>query len=304
VLLLFGTVPQKDLPLAFGSVRQEGDSLHADGRSFSRTQGTGAMISAALAITTHFKLPAPCVLIAGDIGEGQGTRQIYQYLIDHIGELAPEVFTMHYSLPIMALMRKFIEKVKVGPKKPFLIADAGAMYAAKGAGLAGEFDVFTPDPSEMAFLADPQATHPAYISRHLFDCDADKIPQQIIDAYRLHSAATTLVVKGKKDYVALRGEILATICEPDVPNLEPIGGTGDTITGLVSGLVYAGLSPHEAAVFACRTNRMAGKLANPTPATRVKDIIDLFPEVCQQYYCTWSGACFTGAADKEETCSK
>ena len=292
MLLLFGTVPSKDMPVTFGPVRQEGDYLLADGHRFSRTQGTGAMISAVLAITTYFRLEPPNVLVAGDIGDGRGTRAIYEYLNLHLDTISPEVLTMHYSQPIMALMRKFIEQVKVLSKKPFLIADAGAMYAAKGAGLAHEFDIFTPDPSEMAFLADSKATHPAYISHHLFDCDASKIPQQIIEAYLLKSAARMLIVKGKKDYIAQGGEILETISEPDVPALEPIGGTGDTITGLVSGLVYAGIEPKEAAVFACRTNRMAGKLANPTPATKVKDINDMFPRVCKEYYCTWSGVCY------------
>jgi NAD(P)H-hydrate repair Nnr-like enzyme with NAD(P)H-hydrate dehydratase domain len=232
------------------------------------------------------------VLVAGDIGEGKGTRDIYQYLIEHVAEISPAVLTMHYSLPIMALLRKTCEAIKGCVRRPFMIADAGAMYAAKGAGLAGEFDIMTPDPSEIAFLADPQATHPAYISRHLFDCDASKIPDQIVTAFANKSAAKLLLVKGKTDYIAQDGVILSTISEPNVPTLEPIGGTGDTITGLVSGLVYAGLEPKEAAIFACRTNRMAGKLAQPTPATSVKEIVDQFPRVCKEYYCSWSGVCY------------
>ncbi len=294
MILLFGTVPDKNLPLTYGQVRQEGDNLVADGRRFSRTQGTGAMISAALAITNYFKIESPYVLVAGDIGDGKGTRDLYKYLTDHIVEMKPEVLTMHYSLPIMALLKKLCDTIKGCEKRPFMIADAGAMYAAKGAGLAGEFDIFTPDPSEIAFLADPQATHPAYISHHLFDCDADKIPGQITDAFKNKSAAKLLLVKGKTDYVAVNGQIVATIIEPNVPTLEPIGGTGDTITGLVSGLVFAGLDPKDAAIFACRTNRMAGVLAQPTPATKVKEIIDRFPEVAKNNYCAWSGICYNG----------
>jgi ADP-dependent NAD(P)H-hydrate dehydratase / NAD(P)H-hydrate epimerase len=292
MMLLFGTIPDKNLPVTYGKVRQEGDYLYADGQRFSRTQGTGAMISAALAITNYFGLEAPHVLVAGDIGDGKGTRDMYRYLTEHICELAPDVLTMHYSLPIMALLKKLLETIKGCTKRPFMIADAGAMYAAKGAGLASEFDIFTPDPSEIAFLADPQATHPAYISHHLFACDADKIPGQIADAYANHSAAKLLLVKGKTDYVAENGKILATITEPNVPTLEPIGGTGDTITGLVSALVYAELQPKDAAIYACRTNRMAGQLAQPTPATKVKDIIDQFPTVAKQNYCSWAGVCY------------
>ncbi len=288
MMLLFGTIPDKNLPMTYGQVRQEGDYLYADGQRFSRTQGTGAMISAALAICNYFKLDPPHVLVAGDIGDGKGTRDIYKYLTEHVVELAPAVITMHYSLPIMALLKKLCDTIKGCEKRPFMIADAGAMYAAKGAGLATEFDIFTPDTSEIAFLADPQATHPAYISHHLLACDADKIPGQIADAFKNNSAAKLLLVKGKTDYVAQAREILATIDEPNVPTLEPIGGTGDTITGLVSGLVYAGMEPKNAAIFACRTNRTAGILARPTPATKVKDIIDQFPVVCRDYYDAWN----------------
>jgi len=293
MMLLCGTIPDKNFSIAYGQVRQEGDFLYAGDRCFSRTQGTGAMINAALAITSYFKINAPYVVIAGDIGDGNGTRDIYKYLIEHIVELSPDILTLHYSLPIMALLRKLCETIKGCSKRPFMIADAGAMYAAKGAGLSSEFDIFTPDPSEIAFLADAQATHPAYISHHLLASEADKIPEQITDAFCNNSAAKLLLVKGKTDYVAADGQILSTINEPNVPMLEPIGGTGDTITGLVSALVYAGLEPKDAAVYACRTNRMAGLMEQPTPATKVKDIIDQFPMVAKQNYCAWSGVCYT-----------
>jgi hypothetical protein len=292
-LLLVGCIPDPDFPVTYGQVKKVDDYyLEVNGRKFDRTQGTAAMISAALAITTHFREEAPYVLIAGDIGGGEGTRGIYKYLIDNINEIKPDFITMHYCMPIMAVMIKVVEACEACEKKPFLIADAGAMYAAKGAGIAEKFDLFTPDPSEIAFLADPNATHPAYISRHLFDNNAAIIPEQIAAAYKYHSAAKTLVVKGKTDFVAQDGKVLHVIDSPDVPMLEPIGGTGDTITGLVSGLVYVGLEPDVAGVFACRTNRTAGKILNPTPATKARQLVDVFPQVCREYYCGWSGLCY------------
>lgn len=282
MMLLVGSVPNSEIPLTFGLVKQEGNYLVAQGRQFSRTQGTGAMISTALVVTTYLELEPPHVLIAGDIGDGRGTREIFQYLIDNVAQLSPQVLTLHYCLPIMGLMKKFCEAIKDCPKRPLLIADAGAMYAAKGAGLATEFDIFTPDSSEIAFLADPEATHPAYISHHLFASDADAIPDQIMTAFTLKSAAKLLLVKGKTDYIASEGQILSIINEPNIPTLEAIGGTGDTITGLVSAFVYAGLTPPEAALLACRTNRLAGQLLQPTPATKVRQVIDQFPFVLRQ----------------------
>ena len=70
----------------------------------------------------------------------------------------------------------------------------------------------------------PEATHPAYISHHLFASDASAIPDQIRTAFHLNSAARLLLVKGKTDYIAADGQILATINEPHIPTLEPIGG--------------------------------------------------------------------------------
>lgn len=288
MMLLFGAVPNPGMPLTVGPVQQIGDDLVAQGRPFSRTQGTGAMIGAALAVTTHLGLKPPQVLIAGDVGEGKGTREIFQYAIQHVAELSPDVLTLHYCLPIMGLLKQLCEAIRQVPKRPLLIADAGGMYAAKGAGLAREFDIFTPDSSEIAFLADPDATHPAYISHHLFAADASAIPNQIKTAFNLNSAARLLLVKGKTDYIATEGQILATIDEPDIPSLEPIGGTGDTITGLVSALVYAGLEPKAAAIVACRTNRTAGKWVQPTPATKVRQIVDQFPAVLGQHYAQWT----------------
>jgi hypothetical protein len=196
MLLLFGSIPDLSLPLTFGVVQRDGDSLVAEGHKFSRTQGTGAMISAALAVTTALRLDAPYVLLAGDIGDGKGTKAIFQYLIQNVVSLSPQVLTLHYCLPIMGLLKKLCESIKTCPQRPILIADAGGMYAAKGSGLAQEFDIFTPDTSEIAFLADPQATHPAYISHHLFASDASAVPEQIRAAFNLNSAAKLLLVKG------------------------------------------------------------------------------------------------------------
>ena len=101
-----------------------------------------------------------------------------------------------------------------------MIADAASMYAAKAAGLASQFDIFTPDATEMAFLADAEATHPAYIARHLFDTDVTQTPSLVVSAYRNKNAARLLLVKGEVDYVVNGAEIIDTVSEPNVPALE------------------------------------------------------------------------------------
>ena len=292
MMLLAGTVPLNDLPLIVGQVRAEEEFLIVDGHRIACTQGTGAMVSAALAVTEYLKLDPPQIVVAGDIGQGNGSRAIYEYLIQKMPELSAEVLTLHYCLPDMALMRKLCESVARCTRKPVMIADAASMYAAKAAGLASQFDIFTPDATELAFLADPEATHPAYIARHLFDTDMAQAPKLIASAYEQNGAARLLLVKGAVDYVVRAGDV-DMISEPDVPELEAIGGTGDAITGLVSAFAYAGLELHEAAIISARANRMAGKFAQVTPATKIWQIIKKFPDVMKEHLCSWSGVCYT-----------
>jgi hypothetical protein len=278
MLLIAGTVPSLGLHATMGKVEQDGDFLVFGGERIPSMQGTTVMIRAALATTRFFGLEPPYALVAGDAGDGGGTREIYDILFQKLPELAPKVVTLHYCLPVMGLIRRFLQAVDKCKERPFLIADAGAMYAAKAAGVAKQFDIFTPDPSEIAYLADAKASHPAYVSEHLIIVDSSQVPQEIADAYKHGDTAKLLLIKGKTDYVAKDGKVLATINQPDIPALEPIGGTGDTITGLISGLVYAGIEPEKAAVIAFRTNRIAGELAQPTPATKARQIVEKFAE--------------------------
>ena len=293
MMLIAGTFPYRDLPLTVGAVSAEGESLVVNGRRLPCIQGTGAMVMAALAVTEYLKLDQPQVVIAGDIGEGKGSRAIYEYLIQNVKAVSPEVLVLHYWLPDMELTRRLCEAVEKCARRPVMVADAASMYSAKAAGLASCFDIFTPDATEMAFLADPDATHPAYIARHLFDTDITQTPNLVATAYGNKSAARLLLVKGAVDYVVRDGEILETVDEPDVPALEAVGGTGDTITGLVSAFVYAGLELHQAAIIAAKANRMAGKFAQATPAMKVGQIIDQFPAVFKEHLCQWSGVCYT-----------
>lgn len=289
MLLICGTIPSKNFPLTIGSVSMEGDNLVVSNRRFPCTQGTGAMITAALVTTKYLQKDPPRALIIGDVGgiSDEGTRQLFKFLIDKICSLAPDVLALHYCLPIMPLMKDLCKAIDKCEKRPYMLADAGAMYAAKGAGLSARFDMYTPDVTEMGFLADPEAAHPAYAARHLFDCEPEKIPELISTAYRDNNAAKTLIVKGKVDYIAHDRAIIASVAGPDVPALEAIGGTGDTITGIASALIFAGYHPQVAALIAARTNRSAGQLAQANPATKVKKIIDQFSTVFSQNLESW-----------------
>lgn len=82
--------------------------------------------------------------------------------------------------------------------------------------------------------------------------------------------------------MASRDGVLETICEPDVEAMEPIGGTGDTLTGLVSALLAAGFPMLKVCALAARINRMMGLLANPTPASSVSDLLDYLPKAMEE----------------------
>ncbi|MBN2242552.1 MAG: sugar kinase [Acidobacteria bacterium] len=291
MLIICGTIPLEDMPLTFGRVRADGDSFIVGDRQVPCTQGTGAMIRAALSAADYLKTDPPHALLAGDIGLGTGSREIYEYLIQNIAGIRPDVLALHYWLPDMPLTRRLCAAVDGCAERPVMIADAASMYSAKAAGLATAFDVFTPDASELAFLADPAATHPAYIKKHLFNIEGNRTPELIRAAYQNGSAAKLLLVKGAVDYVVKDGNILETVAEPDVPAMEAIGGTGDTISGLIAAFVDAGIDPAPSAMLAARANRAAGQRARATPATKISRIIEFFPDVFKENLCQWTGVC-------------
>jgi NAD(P)H-hydrate repair Nnr-like enzyme with NAD(P)H-hydrate dehydratase domain len=60
--------------------------------------------------------------------------------------------------------------------------------------------------------------------------------------------------------------------------MEPIGGTGDTLTGLVTALLASGVDMTKACRTAALANRYLGVLANPTPAFGVAELLPFLPE--------------------------
>lgn len=223
-------------------------------------------------------LKRACALVeeARDRLVGQGSMRLYEYVAGHLKENHFTALTFHYIMPLVDCHnRVFFVLEKLRPH-PLLIADAGFIYAAKMSGLAPAYDLFTPDAGELAFLADEKAPHPFYTRGFLLQ-DESRVPELIRRAYAHDNAARYLLVKGRTDYLANKDGILATVAEPEVEALEPIGGTGDTLTGVVSALIVAGLEIRAAAVLAARINRLAGARARPTPATAVEAIVPHIP---------------------------
>ncbi len=276
MLAVIGTVPEEDFPLLEGTVGLVGTSLTVAGYTCPVNRGTPALLAAAWMTTQTVGQPPPAAILVGDIGLGDGSRRLYAYLEKELPGRPYRTLCFHYLQPDVDWHNRVMFAIEAMARRPLLIADAGYMYVAKMSGQAGAYDLFTPDIGELAFLADEEAPHPFY-TRGFILHEENLAPDLIRRAYGYDNAANYILVKGKTDYLASRQGILATVREPEVAVLEPIGGTGDTITGIAAALIAAGYDIPTAAIAAARANRRAGELAEPTPATQVMEIIDHIP---------------------------
>ena len=291
-LLVVATYPIALGPVLEGPVTLESDGgIAIGGVRVPSSQGTSAMLGAAVQVTAHLRTPAPHALVAGDIGRGDGTRRVFERLTEVAERLQPSAIAFHYMQPVMALMRHALERLADVTPDALLVADAGGMYAAKAAGLANRFELMTPDVGEVGFLADPAVTHPAYVSHYLFGNDGFDPVALARQAHATGGAARVLLIKGVRDHIARGGVIEAEVAEPCVPELEAIGGTGDTVTGLASAFLAAGFPTVDAARCACLANREAGRVMGATPAMHARDLVAVLPDVLRENLCAWGGAC-------------
>jgi len=283
-----GTVPRENFPLVSGKVLVDGSEIAIGDERVPINRGTPALLAAFERTAKTLGLESPFAYLAGDIGRGNGSALLYQLLEDDLPSRDFSGLVLHYIMPEIEGHRRMLKGVGGMKKKPFLVADAGAMYVGKMAGLASRYDLFTPDVGELAFLADEAAPHPFY-TRGFILHEEDRVPCLIERAYRHQNAPRILMVKGQTDYAADSGGILGTVDSPSIPALEAIGGTGDTLTGIVSALVSSGMDLVKACLKAFQINRFAGQLANPDPSTQVDRIIEHIPEAIEKAEKTGEG---------------
>lgn len=281
MLAIVGTVPEKDFPLSLGKVSLKEGAVYIEDRAIPVNRGTPALLGAAVKVLEVLGRDLPLGYLVGDIGLGDGSRRLYEHLSRHLGEADFRTLTFHYLLPDVDWHNRVLFAVEEMAQRPLLIADAGFMYAAKMSGQATAYDLFTPDMGGLAFLADEEAPHPFY-TRGFILHEENRAPELIARAYRHGNAARLLLVKGSQDYVADRTGILTSIDAPLEPSLEAIGGTGDTLTGIVSALIETGIEVTEAATIAAQVNRLAGHFAEPTPVTQVFEIIQQIPRALEE----------------------
>ena len=281
MLAVVGTVPDLDFPLTVGRVDMVENRLSIDGRNVPVNRGTPALLGA---MVNTLKVLGPRDItgfVAGDIGLGHGSRSLYRYLVEKGSQIDFNTIVFHYLQPDVDWHNKIVFMLNDLKKKPLLIADAGFMYAAKMSGQAQFYDLFTPDVGELSFLADEAAPHPFY-TRGFILHDDNKIPDLISRAYLHGNAAKNLLVKGATDFVADKSGVTFLVDSPIAEAMEAMGGTGDTITGIVTALIGTGMKIPKAAAIAAKVNRLAGYFANPTPATQVGEIIRHIPHALEK----------------------
>jgi ADP-dependent NAD(P)H-hydrate dehydratase / NAD(P)H-hydrate epimerase len=278
--LIAGTVPKTDFPLTWGGYALQDRILAVDGLSVNVVRGTPALLATAATAASVLGIAPPEALLVGDTGTGQGSRELYAHLVDNLDRVSHAGLTFHYLQPDVFWHNKILWGLEERPSPPILAADAGFMYVAKMSGFAAHYDLFTPDAGELAFLADENAPHPFYTRGFLLQ-EEEQVPELIARAHAGENAARHLLVKGRKDYVVAGGKIVATVDAPDVPAMEPIGGTGDSLTGLVTALLASGMDMVRACRVAALANRHLGLLANPTPAHGVADLLPFLPQALE-----------------------
>ncbi len=272
--LIVGTSPQ--LPaghMIYGNYDVSTSSLTpSTGEVLSIERGTETLAATASIVCQYLNTPPPMMLCAADFGSGEGSKKAYAYLIENLGEMLPSGITFHYLFPDVDWHNRILMCIEELTPKPVLVADAGFMYVAKMSGYADKYQLFTPDVGEMCFLADELAPHPFYTRGFLLEDNAN-IEELINRAKSSGNIPANLIVKGAVDHIVFDDKIVEYISEPSVAAMEAIGGTGDLVTGIVTGLLASDFPMQNACILAVKTSRALAKLANPTPATSVGELM-------------------------------
>ncbi len=288
--LICGSVPDEDFPLCMGEWRVDGNRLVPKDVSVCGKQrpipsvpilrGTPALAAAAILALEALGSQPPLILLTGDCGSSVGSVKLYEFLSSWLSAAdSSQVngLTFHYLFPSVDGHNRIL--VALEERKdamPALIADAGFMYAAKMSGYASRYDVFTPDAGELAFLADEKAPHPFYTRGFLLS-EENSVEALAKRAYEHGDSARLLLVKGASDIIMEDGREVARVTEPCLPFMEPVGGTGDLVTGLLTAFAASGKPLREACMLAAQSARCVGELTDPTPATSIAAFMPFVP---------------------------
>lgn len=289
--LIVGTVPEPSFPLHMEGIQEDSrisnNSLVLPGNlSLAISRGTTALAATAIETSLALEIPLPRLLLAGDCGTGDGSMAIYDWLAHNILDISSKTpisgISFHYIYPDLDGHNKLFAAMEELNPKPLLVADAGFMYVAKMSGYARNYDLFTPDAGELAFLADEKAPHPFYTRGFLLAKNED-VQELVRRAQHYGNCPANMIIKGQTDYILYDDEIIDKISSPAVEAMECIGGTGDMVTGFVSAYLARGDTMDKAALRAVKSTRYLGHFCQPSPASQASELISEIGSMLKMY---------------------
>ena len=111
MLLLSGTLPVRGESITVGQVKFDGKTMRIGETEVPRellSIGATAMMAAALRTTQALGTEPPMSVVAGDLGEGAGSKLVYRFLTEDAGGLGPSTVTLHYILPLRNEFLSFV----------------------------------------------------------------------------------------------------------------------------------------------------------------------------------------------------
>ena len=119
-------------------------SLTVAGHTCPVNRGTPALLAAAVQTARTLSQPLPQAYLSGDLGLGDGSKNLYEYLCSHLGQTEYTTLCFHYLLPEVDWHNRVFFAIEAMARRPILIADAGFMYVAKMSGLATANTICSP----------------------------------------------------------------------------------------------------------------------------------------------------------------
>jgi len=164
-----------------------------------------------------------------------------------------------------------VERIVKGCGKPLVIdADAIAAVGASPKVLRGKTGVITPHGGEFKKLT----------GRGLPEGDIERRIEAVKAAAR--STGFTILLKGPTDIISDGTHVKLNRVHNDAMT---VGGTGDVLTGIVSGMIAQKAAPFAAARIAAFTNGLAGNLAfeEKSYGLLATDVIEKIPLVLRRH---------------------
>jgi NAD(P)H-hydrate repair Nnr-like enzyme with NAD(P)H-hydrate dehydratase domain len=119
-----------------------------------------------------------------------------------------------------------------------------------------------------------------YVRREILEGE-HSVEKLYLRAHAARNTAPLTVIKGSTDRVFENGRKIFELSAPLIPAMEAVGGTGDTVTGMLTAFMAAG--DPRAVEKSLVLNRLIGQAVRCTPATQIAEFIDAIPQALEKH---------------------